>query len=232
MLKCVAIDDEPLAVDLIKGYLGKIPELQLVQTFDDALSGAEFLRKMPVDILFIDINMPDITGMELVKSLDIKPAIIFTTAYKKFAAEGFDMDAIDYLLKPFSFERFLKAANKAIAFCQYKNRIITDEENSLFISSSYKMIRIALHDIEYIESLEDYIRIHLVNAKPVLTLMPLKKIMEKLPPEKFRRIHRSYIVSTDKIKSVFNKKVTLSFSQTELPVGDTYSGFIRDWKSL
>jgi two-component system, LytTR family, response regulator len=227
-IKCIAIDDEPPALALIKEHLAKFPGLQLLQTFDDAIAGEEFLRNNPVDLLFIDINMPDITGLELVRSLQEKPMIIFTTAHKKFAVEGFDLDAIDYLLKPISFERFSKAVNKAIEYFEHKNKKNQVIEN-LFVYSEYRMVKIELKEVEYIESLEDYIKIHLLNARPVLTLMPLKKVLEKLPPEKFRRIHRSYIVAVDKVKSILNRKVRL-VSSVELPISDSYTSFINDWK--
>jgi len=228
-LKCVAIDDEPLALELIKNYVAKFAELEMLQTFEDAISAAEFIRNTPVDILFVDINMPDITGLDLVRSLEEKPIIIFTTAHKKFAIDGFDLDAIDYLLKPISFERFSKAVAKAIEYARHKSRTRTDETDNLFVYSEYRLIKIPLNEIEYIESLEDYIRIHLVNAKPVLTLMPLKKVLEKLPAGKFKRIHRSYIVAIDKVNSVLNRKVRLN-SSTELPVSDSYASFIKEWK--
>ena len=228
-LKCVAIDDEPLALELIKNYVARFTELEMLQTFEDAISAAEFIRSTPVDILFVDINMPDITGLDLVRSLEEKPIIIFTTAHKKFAIDGFELDAIDYLLKPISFERFTKAVAKALEYARYKNKTSNEETESLFVYSEYRLIKIRLNEIEYIESLEDYIRIHLVNAKPVLTLIPLKKVLEKLPAEKFRRIHRSYIVAIDKVNSVLNRKVRLH-SSTELPVSDSYTSFIKDWK--
>ncbi len=229
-MKCIIIDDEPLAIDLITGYLAKFPDLQLVQSFDDALSGAEFLRRIPVDILFIDINMPDITGLDLVRSLVEKPIVIFTTAHKKFAIDGFDLDAIDYLLKPISFERFSKAVNKAIEYYGYKNKSNNETNENLFVYSEYRLVKIALNDIEYIESLEDYIKINLINAKPILTLMPLKTVLEKLPANNFTRIHRSYIVNINKVQSVLNRKLTLS-SSTELPISDSYVNFINNWKS-
>ncbi|MGZ8540164.1 MAG: LytR/AlgR family response regulator transcription factor [Chitinophagaceae bacterium] len=228
-LKCVAIDDEPLALELIKNYAAKFPELELLQTFHDAISAVEFIRSITVDILFVDINMPDITGLDLVRSLAEKPIIIFTTAHKKFAIDGFELDAIDYLLKPISFERFSKAVAKAIEFARYKIKKENEESESLFVYSEYRLIKIPLSEIEYIESLEDYIRIHLVNEKPVLTLMPLKKVLEKLPADKFKRIHRSYIVAVEKVNSVLNRKVRLS-SSTELPVSDSYTSFIKEWK--
>lgn len=131
-LKCIVIDDEPLAINLLTGYLTKFPELQLLQSYDDALSGAEFLRRIAVDILFIDINMPDITGLDLVRSLEQKPIVIFTTAHKKFAVDGFELDAIDYLLKPISFERFSKAVNKAVEYYGYKNKTNNETNENLF----------------------------------------------------------------------------------------------------
>jgi len=228
-LKCVAIDDEPLALEVIKNYVARFTELEMLQTFEDAISAAEFIRSTAVDILFVDINMPDITGLDLVRSLEEKPIIIFTTAHKKFAIDGFELNAIDYLLKPISFERFTKAVAKALEYARYKNKTSIEESESLFVYSEYRLIKIRFNEIEYIESLEDYIRIHLVNAKPVLTLIPLKKVLEKLPAEKFRRIHRSYIVAIDKVNSVLNRKVRLQ-SATELPVSDSYASFIKEWK--
>jgi DNA-binding LytR/AlgR family response regulator len=228
-LKCIAIDDEPPALHVIREYAGKFPALHLLHTFDDAITAAEYLRQHPVDLLFIDINMPDITGLDLVRSLAQKPMIIFTTAYKKFAHEGFELDAVDYLLKPISFDRFSRAVTKAVEYYEYKNKPKPGGEESLFVYSEYRMIKIGLADIEYIESLEDYIKIHLLNDKPVLTLMTLKGVLEKLPANKFKRIHRSYIVSTDRVKSILNRKVTL-LSGTELPISDSYVSFINEWK--
>lgn len=226
--KCIAIDDEPLALELIKNYANQIPELQLLQTFDDAISGGEFLRSHPVELLFADVSMPDISGVELVRSLEIKPMVIFTTAHKKFAYEGFELDAIDYLLKPISFERFKKAVIKAIEFHRYKTSPKETGNENLFVRSEYKMVKINLGEIDYIEGLEDYIRIHIDNTRPVLTLMTLKAVLEKLPEAKFRRIHRSYIVPVNKVRSILNKKVMLS-SNRELPISDSYIDFIDYW---
>lgn len=229
MIKCVAIDDEPPALELLKDYIARFPGLQLLQTFDDAISGAAFLSHTSTDLLFVDINMPDISGLDLVRSLKEKPLIIFTTAYKKFAFEGFELDALDYLLKPIDFTRFSKAVQKAIEYLHYKKLAVTDASEHLFVHSEYRLVKIALSDIEYIESLEDYIRIHLPGQKPILTLMPLKKVLEKLPEAKFKRIHRSYIVAVDKVQSVLNRKVKLASSR-ELPVSDSYLDFIKQWK--
>jgi two-component system LytT family response regulator len=227
-LKCIAIDDEPLALELIRQYVDRVPELQLVQTFDDAITGGEFLRANTVDLLFIDINMPDITGIELVRSLKNKPATIFTTAYKKFAFEGFELEAVDYLLKPISFERFLKAVKRVIDFHAVKYPAKTSTSEHFFVRSEYRMVKIELDEIDYIEGLEDYIKIHLANAKPVLTLMTLKATLEKLPEEKFKRIHRSYIIPVNKVHSILNRKLTLT-NGTELPVSDSYASFISEW---
>lgn len=229
VIRCIAIDDEPPALELIKEYVSKLPALQLIQTFDDAISGGEFLRNNPVNLLFVDINMPDISGLDLVKSLQDKPMIIFTTAHRKFAVEGFEMDAIDYLLKPISFERFSKAVNKAIEYYDYKHKIKKETSENLFVYSEYRMVKIALREVEYIESLEDYIKIHLLNAKPVLTLMTLKGVLEKLPADQFKRIHRSYIVATGKVSSILNRKAKLQ-SGAELPISDSYAGFINEWR--
>jgi two-component system, LytTR family, response regulator len=230
-IRCIAIDDEPPALMLIKEYAARCTELQLLHVFDDAISGGEFLRQHAIDLLFIDINMPDITGLDLVKSLEEKPMIIFTTAHKKFAIDGFELDAVDYLLKPISFERFSKAVNKASEFFEYRRKPATEDTESLFVYSEYRMIKILLTDIEYIESLEDYIRINLTTGKPVMTLMTMKKVLEKLPASKFKRIHRSYIVAADKVKSVLNRKATLN-SSIELPISDSYLDFINEWKKV
>jgi len=228
VLQCIAIDDEPLALRLISEYVSRFPALQLVKTFDDAISGAEFLKTKPVDLLFIDINMPDITGIELVRALQIKPMVIFTTAYKNFAYEGFELEALDYILKPINFKRFEKAVEKALDYYRYKNRSGSEQpEESLYVYSEYRMVKIDLNAIEYIESMEDYIKIHQTNAPTVLTLMSLKKVLEKLPADKFQRIHRSYIVPLGKIRSVQNRKIKLT--DVELPVSDSYHDIIRNW---
>jgi two-component system LytT family response regulator len=227
-LRCIAIDDEPLALKLIARYVQQFPELQMMQTFEDAITAAEYLKSGNIDLLFIDINMPDITGIDLVRALEKKPIIIFITAYKKFAFEGFELEAIDYLLKPIDFKRFTKAVEKAINYYKYKNPSAEDKnEQSVYVYSEYRMIKIDLDDIEYIESMEDYIKIHIHNAKTILTLVSLKKILEKLPSDKFQRIHRSFIVPVNKIKSIHNRKVQLP--DIELPVSKSYADFVRNW---
>ncbi len=220
--KCIAVDDELPALALIKNYVAQTSGLQLMQSFHDAITAGEFLRTNEADLLFVDINMPDINGIDLVGSLKTKPLIIFTTAYKKFAYEGFELEAVDYLLKPISFDRFTRAANKAMEILSGRLAQISQPGESLFVRSEYKMVKIDMNDIEYIEGLEDYVKIHILNNRPVLTLMTMKAFLEKLPATRFLRIHRSYIISLDKLLSVSNKKVLLK-TGTTLPVSDTYS---------
>lgn len=226
-IKCVAIDDEPLALRVIEKLIRKFPMLQLLATFDDAVSGAEFLRRHPVDLLFLDINMPDISGIELVRSLREKPMIIFITAHKNFAIESYELDALDYLLKPVEESRFSKAVNKALEYQSYKHSKPNADAEVLFVRAEYQLVKISIPDIEYIESMEDYCRIHLINAKPVMTLMTMKAMLDKLPSSKFKRIHRSYTVSISKITSVINKKVRLI--SVELPVGNSYLPSLNEW---
>lgn len=225
---CIAIDDEPLALALISEYAARIPELRLLQTFEDAMSGAQFLKENKVDVLFIDINMPDITGTELVRSLEKKPLTIFTTAYKQFAYEGFELEAIDYLLKPIAFDRFQKAVQRAISLKAFRYPEKAAAGQHFFVRSEYRMIRIECDHVLYIEGLEDYVKIHLNNERPVLTLMTMKAMMEKIPANIFRRIHRSYIIPVKNVRSVHNKKIVLHNGQ-ELPVSDSYLEFIQEW---
>jgi DNA-binding LytR/AlgR family response regulator len=226
--RCIAIDDEPLALNIIQAYVGRFPELEMVQVFEDAIAASEFLRLTPVDILFVDINMPDITGLDLVRSLAVKPVVIFTTAYRDFALEGFELEALDYLLKPIAFDRFAQAIRRALDFLARKHPPATEPAGYLYVYSEYRQVKINPRDIEFIESLEDYIQIHLHNARPVMTLMSLKKVLEKLPATQFSRIHRSYIVPMAKVAAIHNRKVQLS-SGKELPISDSYTGFIQDW---
>lgn len=229
-LKCVAIDDEPLALELMKEYISGFQELNLIQAFDDGIQGRDFLRDNEIDLLFIDINMPDITGLELVASLSNKPMVIFTTAHRKFAVEGFDLEAVDYLLKPIDFERFSKAVKKAIEYHKFKNNQTTEEAQYIFVRAEYRMLRIELKAIEYIEGLEDYIKIHVRGqSHPILTLMSLKGILEQLPADSFSRIHRSYIVANAQVKSVLKKNVLLA-SGIELPISNSYQQFVDDWQ--
>ncbi len=221
-LKCVAIDDEPLALKLINKYAEQFPSLTVVEVFEDAVSGAKFLSENEIDLLFIDVNMPDLNGVDLVRGLERKPLIIFTTAYKNYAFESFELEAIAYLLKPISFKRFAEAVDKTVAYFNYKNKQ-QDSSNmdNIYVYAEYKMLRIPLNNVLYIESLSDYVKIHFIDgSKPVLTLTTLKKILEKLPSPFFLRIHRSYIVAKTQINSFQHRKIILK--TITLPIGDSY----------
>ncbi|HEX2532347.1 MAG TPA: LytTR family DNA-binding domain-containing protein [Chitinophagaceae bacterium] len=225
-LRCIALDDEPLALELIRRYASRVPDLELAETFTDAVAARSYLQAHPVDLLFIDIQMPDINGLELVRGLPERPLVIFTTAYRNYAADSYELDAVDYLVKPFEEARFERAVQKAVQQKQLREGN-TDEPATLFVRSGYQLVPVHLDEIEYIESVEDYLKIYLQTGRPVMTLMTLKAMLEKLPPAKFRRIHRSYIVALARIRSVVNRKVRLT--QAELPVGDSYLSFLKEW---
>lgn len=228
-IRCVAIDDEPWALELIRQYVGEFSELKLEGTFDDAIEGATYLAENSVDLLFVDINMPDLTGLELVARLMNPPMVIFTTAHKKFALEGFDLNALDYLLKPIDFERFQRAVQKAIEYYHYKNAIPKAEPTCVYVRSEYRLVKVEVDDILYVEGLSDYIKIHLESSpRPLLTLMTMKGILDQLPTQRFSRIHRSYIVANDKVLAIQNKKVELP-EGTLLPISQTYQEFIGFW---
>ncbi|MFT4095406.1 MAG: LytTR family DNA-binding domain-containing protein [Niabella sp.] len=225
-LKAIAIDDEPLALEIIKQYCSQIEDITLVQVFDNAVNGLAYINVQKPDLLFIDIDMPDINGIDLINSIETRPMIIFTTAYKEFALDGFELEAIDYLLKPFGFERFEKAFQKALS--KYNTDHEPAENSCIFVYAEYKMIKIPFNDIVYIESLDDYIKIHLANDKPVMTLMSLKKISEKLPPRQFMRIHRSYIVTRNSVTAITGRKVVLNTGAV-LPVSESYAAALNNW---
>ncbi len=221
-IRCIAIDDEPWALALIEKYAKQLPQLELVATFEDAIAGSEFLRKYPVDLLFLDINMPDMNGLTLANSLTIKPFIVFTTAYKKFAYEGFELEAIDYLLKPFELERFQKAVDKVEKAMQAQQLSKKSSDASIFVWSEHQQVKVVLSDIKFIESKKDYTCFHLYDKPKLLTLLPLKKTEELLPPNDFVRVHRSYIIPVKEIKKIASRKVVL-LSGEELPIGRLYA---------
>jgi DNA-binding LytR/AlgR family response regulator len=219
MIKCIAIDDEPLALQLIHQYCDKIAFLQLQMVFTNPDEAKEYIQEQHIELIFLDIQMPDINGIQFYKSLSTKPAVIFTTAFKDYAVDGFNVDAIDYLLKPFEYNRFLKAAFKAKEYIEF----LSSQElqmNSLYIKVNYEMMKINLKDIDLIEALDDYIKIH-IKPTPVLTLMTLKTMLEKLPSKEFARVHRSYIVPLSKVEK-FNKN-KLQVAGKEIPIGSSYA---------
>nr|WP_294992515.1 LytTR family DNA-binding domain-containing protein [uncultured Sediminibacterium sp.] len=219
MIHCIAIDDEPLALQLIQEYCAKISFLKLEKTFTNTDEAISYMQSNKIDLLFLDIQMPDITGIQFYKNLTDKPPVIFTTAYKDFAVEGFNVDAVDYLLKPFEYDRFLKACYKAKEYIEF----LSSQEvqlNSLFIKVNYEIMKVNLKDIDLIEALDDYIKIY-IKPNPVLTLMTLKSIQEKLPARDFVRVHRSFIVPLAKIEKFSKSKVWITGK--EIPIGSSYS---------
>jgi two-component system, LytTR family, response regulator LytT len=224
MIRTVAIDDEPLALQLIKGYVEKTPFLSLAGVFDNPLEAIEFITANETDLVFLDIQMPDITGTELARVIGSKPKLIFTTAYEKYALEGFRLDAIDYLLKPFSYAEFVKAARKAQKMIEFEKQelpLLEVKNNFLFLKSDYKIRRINFDEIHYIEGLKDYVKVYLQGEKkPVLSLSTLKGLESKLPPDKFMRVHRSFIVNLDTVKIVERNHIV--YGEVRIAVTDQY----------
>lgn len=222
-IKCIAIDDEPLALQQISSYIERTPFLEQVALCQSAFEALDILSNTQVDLLFVDINMPDLNGLDFVKSLTQKPFLIFTTAYSEYALEGFKVDATDYILKPIGYEDFLKAVNKVKARFQTDNetsdKLSLNSEN-LFVKSDYKLIRINLADIKYIESANEYVQIHIENEKPITTLIRLKNMEEQLPKNRFMRVHRSFIVNLEKVKIIDRNRIV--FDKVYIPVGDQY----------
>jgi len=219
MISCIAIDDEPLALQLINQYCEKIPFLQLKKVFTNPDEAKEYLLNNKTELVFLDIQMPDINGVQFYKNLLNKPAVIFTTAFKDYAVDGFNVDAIDYLLKPFEYDRFLKAAYKAKEYIEF----LSSQDlqlNSLYVKVNYEMMKINLKDIDLVEALDDYIKIH-IKPTPVLTLMTLKNMQEKLPQKEFVRVHRSYIVPLSKVEKFSKNKLVVAGK--EIPIGSSYS---------
>lgn len=219
-MKCIIIDDEPLARDIVETYVKQTPFLQLVASCKNAFEANEHLQKETIDLLFIDIEMPQINGITFVKNLNQPPLVIFTTAYSEYAIDGFDLQAVDYLLKPISPDRFLKAANKAHElFTLYSNTQAAPQANYIMVKSEYQSVKINFADILYIEGLKDYIKINTTNGM-IITLMNMKKINEKLPQESFIRVHKSYIVAIDAIETIDRQRIIIG--KNYIPIGNTY----------
>ncbi len=224
-LRCLIVDDEPLALDLLEEYVQKTPFLELAGRCSNGIDALERLHEQPVDVLFLDIQMPDLSGLELSRMLDKNTRVIFTTAFEQYALEGFRVDALDYLLKPFNYEEFLRAAQKARQWFELTSAHQPAErvevKNYLFVKSEYKQVRIELDEVLYFEGLKDYVRIVFAGpVKPILTLMSLKALEEQLPDGRFMRIHRSYIVHLDRIEAVERGQVLIA--NTRITVADQY----------
>ncbi|MEJ7586826.1 MAG: response regulator transcription factor [Ferruginibacter sp.] len=221
----MAIDDEPLALELLEDNISKLPYLELVASCDNPVEAMKIMEREKVDLIFLDIQMPGLTGLQFIQSMTVKPLIILITAYEKYALEGFNLDVTDYLLKPVSVDRFIKACNKAKELYDLKqfpkDAPGTIEPGYFFVHVDYSMVKITTADIIYIEGLKDYIRIHINNSqKPVVTRMPMKTIEEQLPAAAFLRIHKSYIISIAFITAI--RKSSVFIGALELPVSDNY----------
>ena len=232
-LTCVIVDDEPLARNLLTEYVRKIPYLELVEVCASPLAALEVLRRQPVDLLFLDIQMPEITGLTLLKVLQQKPLVVFTTAYSEYALESYDLDVVDYLLKPISFDRFLRAVEKAnqrkAAAAPAPVAETAGKEPAspyIFVKDGTKLVKIRLSDILYVEGLKDYVALHTRQQK-IVTLQRLKNLETQLPADQFIRIHHSYIVSLEGIDSVHKDKVQVG--KVFLPISDTYRKPFKDF---
>ncbi|MDX2001458.1 MAG: LytTR family DNA-binding domain-containing protein [Chitinophagales bacterium] len=230
MIKCITVDDEPLALTLLDDYIAKVPFLELSKACKSSFDALQVLQNESIDLMFLDVKMPDVSGIQFLKTIRQRPMVVLTTAYDEYALEGYDLDLIDFLLKPIPFERFLKAVNKVFELHQLKHKPNTNLEgfqqpafekiDHLFVKEGYKTIRLPLNEILYIEGFKDYIKIYTETMKPVLTLLNLKWIIEKLPVNDFVRIHRSYIVSISKIELIERNRVRIKGK--DLPIGDFY----------
>ena len=226
MIRCLAVDDEPLALQQLVTYIGKVPFLELAGKASNAVEAHAVLQREAIDVMFCDINMPDLNGMDFVKSLAAPPLVVFTTAYADYAVEGFRVNAVDYLLKPFGLDEFRRAANRIQERLSNEARQQTTpalhaDDDTLFVKSDYRVVRIGISQIRYVEAMSEYLLIYLDGEpKPVITLLSMKKIEERLPAH-FMRIHRSYIVNLQKVQEVNKNRVILD-ADTLLPIGDMY----------
>lgn len=225
MIRCLAIDDEPLALKQLVSYIMQTPFLELVAACQSAVEAKEILHNEQIDALFVDINMPDLNGLDFVKSLSTPLLVVFTTAYSEFALEGYKVNAIDYLLKPFGLDDFIRAARKVKKQYELMNAVsvsVVDMDDAIFFKTEYKIVRVDIKQIMYVESMSEYLKIHLVDEpKPIIVLLSMKKIEERLPVNSFMRVHRSYIINLKMIKEV-NKSRIIMNSDTYIPIGDNY----------
>ena len=232
MIRCIAIDDEPLALQQIAAYIGKVPFLELAGQCQSAIEARQMLEQDTVDAIFCDINMPDLNGMDFVKSLTVPPLIVFTTAYAEYAVEGFKVNAVDYLLKPFGMQDFQRAALRLKERLESSSALSTSpttppvpasttDNDVVFLKTEYRIVKVNIPDIRYVEAMSEYLKVYLDGEqKPIVTLLSMKKMEERLP-DYFMRIHRSYIINLNKIQEV-NKNRVIMDADTYLPVGDMY----------
>ena len=228
IINCAIIDDEPLAAGLLKSYAEKTPFLNLIGTYGSAVEAMKELRNNPVHLLFLDIQMPELSGIEFAKILPKETKIIFTTAFQQYAVEGYKVSALDYLMKPVSYEDFLKASNKALDwFCITQKKQTYAADRFMYVKSDYKLVRVALDDILYIEGLKDYIRIYLADGQKIMSLMNMKKMEDYLPRPEFLRTHRSYIVHMSKAEAI--ERFRIVFGDQYLPISDSYKEDVQQY---
>ena len=237
MIRCLAIDDEPLALQQIAAYIGKVPFLELAAQCQSALEAHQFLQNDTVDVIFCDINMPDLNGMDFIKALVAPPLVVFTTAYAEYAVEGFKVNAVDYLLKPFGLQDFMRAANRvrerlegttASAPASSTPVASDSDTDTIFLKTDYRIVKVAISDIRYVEAMSEYLKVWIEgDTKPIITLLSMKKMEERLP-QNFMRIHRSYIINLTKIQEV-NKNRVIIDRDTYLPIGDMYKETFQNY---
>ena len=223
-IKCVIVDDEPLALSVLERYINQTPFLELVDKFTNPIKAFKYLNDNEIDLLFVDIQMPDLNGFELVNNLKKKPVFIFTTAYSEYALDGFKADALDYLLKPINMPEFSKAVNKAKEWLEIrneKNSMVEATKDFLFIKSEYKIIRINFSEITYIQGMSEYVKIHLTSRKPIMSLISLKSLEAQLPATLFMRVHKSYIVNLQKVNMIERNEIVYD-DGTIIPVSQQY----------
>lgn len=224
-LNCWIVDDEPLALSLLESYVQKTPFLKLTGKYSNPLSAMKDMAEKKIDVLFLDIQMPELNGMEFARMIPDNTRVIFTTAFVEYALEGYKVSALDYLLKPFSFTEFLSAAQKALTWFELLQQSATPKietkDTGIFVKSEYKLIHILYHNILYIEGLKDYVKIYTTNEpRPILSLMSLKTLEEELPSDSFMRVHRSYIIQKSKIECINKNRILIQ--KKEIPIGETY----------
>jgi DNA-binding LytR/AlgR family response regulator len=231
MITAIAIDDEPLALQLIVDYIQKTPDLILVGQFENPLEAAQYISKNPIDIVFTDIQMPGLNGIEFTRSMVNGPVVIFTTAFSKYAIEGFKLDIADYLLKPFTYEEFLTSVHKAERMIRSVTKPADDvlsNNEFLFLKSDYKIKRINFQNILYIEGLKEYVKVYtMLSDKPILSLSSLKILEIKLPADRFMRVHRSFIVNLEKIETIDRSRIV--FGKKYIPIGDQYKDNFQEF---
>lgn len=218
-IDCIAVDDEPLAITRIEGFIRKVPELNLVKTFDNALHAAAWLRQNKTDLIFLDIQMEPLTGIQFLESSGLSTRIIITSAYGEYAIKGYELNVTDYLLKPYSFQRFVQAVNKVLDYYSEQGKALVKEDDFIFVKTEHRLERIDFDDILYIEGMKDYLRIVCTDNK-IMTLQSFAKLEESLPAKKFCRVHKSFIVAIDKIRSV--ERGVIRIADQRIPVSITY----------